>query len=256
MSLDGKVVLITGASRGIGKAIASRLARDGASVVINFSNDPTPANQLVKQLGEDKAIAIKADVSKVDDVKLLVKETIDKWGKIDILVNCAGVLPMCDLKNTSEEQYDKTFAINVKGPYFLTQVQYDTVHCWLKEAVKYMSPGSRVIFFSSSLLAASTITPPYLLYAATKGAIEQMTRVLAKDLGKQQINVNVVSPGPTGTDLFLKGKSDELIKMIASGNPYGRLGEPEEMADVVTFLSSSDSRWVNGQNIRINGGMA
>jgi 3-oxoacyl-[acyl-carrier protein] reductase len=119
-----------------------------------------------------------------------------------------------------------------------------------------MSPGSRVIFFSSSLLAASTITPPYLLYAATKGAIEQMTRVLAKDLGKQQINVNVVSPGPTGTDLFLKGKSDELIKMIASGNPYGRLGEPDEMADVVAFLSSSDSRWVNGQNIRINGGMA
>jgi 3-oxoacyl-[acyl-carrier protein] reductase len=119
-----------------------------------------------------------------------------------------------------------------------------------------MGPGSRVIFFSSSLLTASTITPPYLLYAATKGAIEQMTRVLAKDLGKQQINVNVVSPGPTQTDLFMQGKSDELIKMIASGNPYGRLGQPDEMAAVVSFLSSSDAKWVNGQNIRINGGMA
>ena len=124
MSLNGKVALVTGASRGIGKAIATRLAWDGASVVINFSNNPTPANELVKQLGADHAIAIKADVSKLDDVKLLVKETIEKWGKIDILVNCAGVLPMSDLKNTTEEQYDKTFAINVKGPYFLTQVRY------------------------------------------------------------------------------------------------------------------------------------
>jgi 3-oxoacyl-[acyl-carrier protein] reductase len=113
-----------------------------------------------------------------------------------------------------------------------------------------MGPGSRVIFFSSSLLAASTITPPYLLYAATKGAIEQMTRVLAKDLGKQQINVNVVSPGPTQTDMFIQGKSDELIKMIASGNPYGRLGQPDEMAAVVSFLSSSDS------TVRISESMA
>jgi 3-oxoacyl-[acyl-carrier protein] reductase len=123
MSLRGQTALITGASRGIGKAIALRLARDGASVVINFSNDPTPAEELVKQIGEDRAIAIKADIAQVDEVKRLVNETVNKWGKIDILVNCAGILPMSDLKTTSEEAYDRTFAVNVKGPYFLTQVQ-------------------------------------------------------------------------------------------------------------------------------------
>jgi 3-oxoacyl-[acyl-carrier protein] reductase len=121
-SLNGKVALITGASRGIGQAIALALAKDGASVVINFSNDATPANELVNEIGKDRAIAVKADVSQLKDVKRLVKETVDKWGKIDFLINCAGVLPMSDLKSTTEETYDKTFAINVKGPYFLTQV--------------------------------------------------------------------------------------------------------------------------------------
>ena len=122
MSLQGKVAVITGASRGIGRAIALRLARDGACVVINFSNNAAPADELVEQIGNDRAIAIKADVSRVDEVKRLVKETVDKWGKIDILVNCAGVLPMDDLKSTSEEGFDKAFGVNVKGPYFLTQV--------------------------------------------------------------------------------------------------------------------------------------
>jgi 3-oxoacyl-[acyl-carrier protein] reductase len=121
-SLEGKVALITGSSRGIGKAIAQRLARDGASVVINFSNNPAPAEDLVKELGPHRAISVKADVSQVSEVQRLVKETVGKWGKIDILVNCAGVLPMSDLRGTTEDAFDKTFAINVKGPYFLTQV--------------------------------------------------------------------------------------------------------------------------------------
>ena len=119
--LHGKVALITGASRGIGKAIALRLARDGAFVVINFSKDPAPADAIVQQLGHDRAIAVKANVAEVSEVKRLVKETVDKFGKLDILVNCAGVLPMNDLKSTTEETYERTFAINVKGPYFLTQ---------------------------------------------------------------------------------------------------------------------------------------
>ena len=110
--------------KGIGKAIAVRLARDGASVVINFANDPVPADEVVNQIGKDRAVAVKADVSRIDEVKRLVKETVDKWEKIDILVNCAGIMPMSDLKNTSEEDFDRTFAINVKGPYFLTQVKY------------------------------------------------------------------------------------------------------------------------------------
>ena len=119
--LHGKVALITGASRGIGKAIALRLSRDGASVVINFSNDPAPAEAIVQRLGQDRAIAVKANVAEVSEVKRLVKETIDKFGKIDILVNCAGILPMSDLKSTTEETYEKAFSVNVKGPYFLTQ---------------------------------------------------------------------------------------------------------------------------------------
>jgi 3-oxoacyl-[acyl-carrier protein] reductase len=119
-----------------------------------------------------------------------------------------------------------------------------------------MGRGSRVIFFSSTTLVASTVMPPYLLYNSTKGSIEQMGRVLAKDLGKQGINVNIVSPGPTGTELFLKGKSEQLIQTFANANPYGKLGEPDEIADVVAFLVSDAARWVNGQNIRVNGGMA
>jgi NAD(P)-dependent dehydrogenase (short-subunit alcohol dehydrogenase family) len=122
MSLQGKVAVITGSSRGIGRAIALRLARDGAYVVINFSTNAAPADELVKEIGNDRAIAIKADVAQVEEVKRLVKETVDKWKKIDILINCAGVLPMADLKGTSEEEFDRTFSVNVKGPYFLTQV--------------------------------------------------------------------------------------------------------------------------------------
>jgi 3-oxoacyl-[acyl-carrier protein] reductase len=122
MSLKGKVAVITGGSRGIGRAIALRLARDGASVVINFSNDPAPAEELVKEIGNNQAISVKADVARLDEVKRLVKETVDKWGKIDILVNCAAVLLMADLKGTTEESFDRAFGINVKGPYFLTQV--------------------------------------------------------------------------------------------------------------------------------------
>src|ERR1700755_62941 len=126
----------------------------------------------------------------------------------------------------------------------------------IQEAVPHMERGSRIIFFSSTILAASTVTPNYLLYCATKGAIEQMGRVMAKDLGHQGINVNIISPGPTSTELFLKGKPEQLIKTMANFNPYGKLGEPEEMADVIAFLVSNDSRWINGQNIRVNGGMA
>lgn len=123
-------------------------------------------------------------------------------------------------------------------------------------AVPHIPEGGRIIFFSTSLTAATTVTPNYLLYNSTKGAIEQITRVLAKDLGKRGVTVNVVSPGPTGTDLFYHGKPDSVVKMIASWNPMNRVGTPEEVAKVVTFLASPDSSWVNGQNIRINGGMA
>ena len=180
----------------------------------------------------------------MQDIERLVKETVDKWGKIDILVPNAGVAPNLDLGSTTEEAFDNAYRINVKGPYFLVQ-----------KAAPHMPSGSSVILLSTSLCAVSGITPNYLLYVSTKGAIEQMTRVLAKDLGRKGISVNAVAPGPTGTELFYKGKSEDLVKMIASWNPAGRIGEPQEIAKAIGFLAGDKSSWVNGQIMRVNGGM-
>ncbi|KAG9244292.1 hypothetical protein BJ878DRAFT_77997 [Calycina marina] len=240
--LAGKVALITGASKGIGRAAALALAKDGASVVINYSSDSAAADEVVKTIGA-QSFAIKADVSTIAGVDQLVKDTISKFGKIDILIPNAAILPMKDLEHTTEEDFDKAFALNVKGPYFLVQ-----------KAVSHMSAGSHIIFMSTTLCTASTVTPPYLLYNSTKGAIEQMTRVLSKDLGVKGIFVNAVAPGPTGTELFYKGKSEDLLKMIAGFNPQKRIGTPEEVAATMAFLAGSP--WVSGQILRVNGGMA
>ena len=261
MALAGKVALITGASKGIGKATAVRLARDGARVVINYSSDKQAADEVVKLIGTDKAAAIQADASKVSDIEALVQQTVKVFGKIDILIPCAGMLPMSPLEATTEELFDKIFALNVKGPYFLAQVHSSLVHCRSlltssQKATPHMPEGSHIVLISTTLTAASTVMPPYLPYLATKGAIEQMVRVLSKDLGRKGICVNAVSPGPTGTELFLKNQNEQTIKMLSSLNPRGRIGEPEEIADSIAFLASSDSRWVLGQNLRVNGGMA
>jgi len=243
--LAGKVAIVTGGSKGIGAATVAELARQGAKVVINFSSDATPAEELVKQIGPENALAVKADAASLVGVELIVKETIEKFGKIDILIPNAGILPMKDLESTTEADFDKTIAINVKGPYFLAQ-----------KAAPHMSEGGHIVFISTSLCAASTVTPNYLLYNTTKGAIEQMTRVMAKDLGRRGISVNAIAPGPTGTELFLRGKPEQLIKTIASGNPYNRLGKPDEIARAIVMLSSGASQWINGQVLRVNGGMA
>ncbi|KAF2665865.1 NAD(P)-binding protein [Microthyrium microscopicum] len=244
MSLADKVILITGASKGIGAAIATRLAKDGASVIINYSSNPAPANALVKTLGEDHAIAVKADVSTIAGIEELIKCSIDRFGRIDAVIANAGVMPMRTVGNTTEEDFDKTFALNVKGPYFLVQ-----------KAVPHMKPGSRVIFVSTGVVHQSNVMPPYLLYASTKGAIEQMTKFMSKDLGTKGINVNAIAPGPTGTDLFFEGKSEEMLNMIKSQNPYNRLGSPEDIANATAFFCGSDSSWVNGQVLMANGGM-
>ncbi|KAH7066344.1 hypothetical protein BKA63DRAFT_524214 [Paraphoma chrysanthemicola] len=151
---------------------------------------------------------------------------------------------MRTVESTTEEDFTKTYDLNVKGPYFLVQ-----------KALPHMPSGSHIILLSTSLCAVSTITPNYLLYASSKGAIEQMTRVLAKDLGQRGINVNAVAPGPTGTDLFFEGKKQETIDLIASWNPFKRLGKPEEIAEAVAWLAGDGGRWVNGQILRVNGGM-
>ena len=240
-SLAGKIALITGASKGIGKATAIRLAQQGARVVATYGSDAAAAKELIK--GLEGGLAIQSNAGSVTEIDALVKEVVSRCGKIDILVLNAGVLPMKDLENTTEDDFDKTFALNVKGPYFLAQ-----------KAVPHMAPGSHIIFLSTTLCTASTVQPNYLLYNSTKGAIEQMTRVMAKGLGSKQIYVNAVAPGPTGTELFFKGKNEQVLKMIAGFSPMHRIGEPEEIAETIAYLSGS--RWVSGQVIRVNGGMA
>ncbi|ERF68100.1 hypothetical protein EPUS_06911 [Endocarpon pusillum Z07020] len=242
-SLAGKVAIVTGASKGIGKSTALSLAAGGASVVVNYSTDDAAANQVIKTVGNKKAVAVKADVSTISGVESLVRKTLEHFGKIDILILNAGVLPMKDLEHTTAEDFDRTFALNVKGPYFLCQ-----------KAVPHMRAGSHIIFLSTTLTTASTVGPPYLLYNATKGAIEQMTRVLCKDLGKKAIFVNAVAPGPTGTELFYKGKSEQVLKMAAGFSPHNRIGTPDEVAQTIVFLSSAP--WISGQVVRVNGGMA
>lgn len=243
VSLENKVAIVTGASKGIGKATTLALAAAGALVVVNYSSDDAAAEEVVKAIGTKKAFAVKADVSSIAGIESLVQKTLARFHKIDILIANAGIMPMKDLEHTTEADFDRTFSMNVKGPYFLCQ-----------KAVPHMPAGSHIILLSTTLTTASTVTPPYLLYNATKGAIEQMTRVLCKDLGKKGILVNAVAPGPTGTELFYRGKSEQLIKTIAGFNPQGRIGKPDEIAETIVFMSKAP--WVSGQVIRVNGGMA
>lgn len=175
----------------------------------------------------------------------MVEETVRRFGRIDVVILNAGIMPMKTVETTTEEDFDKTFALNVKGPYFLVQ-----------KALPHMKSGSRVIFVSTSVIHASQLSPPYTLYASTKGAVEHMTHAFAKDLGSRGITVNAIAPGPTGTELFLKGKSEELIQSISKFSPFGRLGEPDEIGDVLVFLASEASRWISGQVILVNGAFA
>ncbi|RMD39762.1 hypothetical protein DV735_g5371, partial [Chaetothyriales sp. CBS 134920] len=241
--LAGKVALITGGSKGIGKATALHLAAQGASVVINYSSDTAAAEAVVQEIGPAQAFAVQADAGDVKDIQRLVDEAVARFGKIDILIPNAGILQMRDLQHTTEEDFDLTFKLNVKGPYFLVQ-----------KALPHLAPGSRIVLVSTTLCGASTITPNYALYLTSKGSIEQLTRVLAKELGPKQIAVNAVAPGPTATELFLKGKSEAVIKAIASFSPQNRLAQPDEIAEVISDLATT--KWISGQIVRVNGGMA
>lgn len=244
-SLTGKVALITGGSKGIGRALSLRLAADGAKIVVNYSSDGSSAEETVKAIGSSQAIAIKADAGNVKEIGHLVDEAVKVFGKLDIVIACAGIMPLNELEKLSEEEFDRVLSVNVKGPLFLTQ-----------KAIPHMTSGGRIILFSTTLCAASTVTPNYLAYCTSKGAIEQMTRLLSKDLAKKGIMVNAIAPGPTATDLFIKGKSEQLLKVIAGFNPQGRIGTPEEIADVAAFLAGDGGKWVTGQVLRVNGGMA
>jgi 3-oxoacyl-[acyl-carrier protein] reductase len=243
MSLQGKVALVTGASRGIGRAIALRLAKDGAAVVVNYAGSQQQAQEVVAEIEKagGHALAVRADVGKVADVVRLFDATFQRFGRLDILVNNAGIILYKPLVDVTEEEYDHIFAVNVKGTFFTCQ-----------QAAKRMADGGRIINFSSSTTAM--MLPRYGAYVATKGAVEQLTHILARELGPRQITVNAVSPGPTDTDLFSQGKTEEEKQRLGQMAALGRLGQPQDIADVVAMLCSDDARWITGQNVRANGG--
>ncbi|OBZ16181.1 3-ketoacyl-ACP reductase [Bacillus sp. FJAT-27264] len=243
MSLNEKVAIVTGASRGIGRQVAIQLAQSGAKVVVNYSLNKEKADEVVQMIEQfgGQAIAIRADVSKVSEVEVLFTQTIKQFGRLDILANNAGIMECTAIAEVTEEIFDRQFGINVKGTYFACQ-----------QAMKYMEKGGTIINFSTSVSGA--MLPTYSVYAATKGAVEQLTRQLAKEFSLKDIVINCIAPGQVSTELFLNGKSQELIESFSRMNAFGRLGEPEDIANAVDLLVSDKARWITGQTIRVNGG--
>ncbi|WP_142684900.1 SDR family oxidoreductase [Chitinophaga polysaccharea] len=244
-TLKDKIILVTGSSRGIGAEIARQLAAAGAKVIVNYAGGKDAAQQVVngiKQQGGD-AIALQADVSKSNEVKALFDAAIAHYGRIDVLVNNAGIMITKLIKDTSDEDFSRQFDINVRGTFNT-----------MREAATRLANNGSVINFSTSV--NRIMLPAYATYVATKAAVEQLTRVFSKEVGARGINVNSVSPGPTDTELFTNGKSEELIARLASLSAFNRIGEPHDIARVVVFLASDDAKWINAQNIGVNGGMA
>jgi 3-oxoacyl-[acyl-carrier protein] reductase len=242
---NSQVAIVTGASRGIGAAVARRLASAGFAVAINYASSSKEAEALVAELSAQgaKAIAVRADVANAGEVRTMFEITEQQLGKIDVLVNNAGVLKTVPLADTSDALYDQTFDINVRGTFNT-----------LREAAGRMNEGGRIVNFSSTTLALNM--PGYAVYNATKAAVEAFTHVFAKELRGRHITVNAVAPGPIATSLFLDGKTEEQIRTFANMPPLQRLGQPEDIASVVSFLASADAGWVNGQILRANGGVA
>ncbi|MCY7759273.1 SDR family oxidoreductase [Bacillus inaquosorum] len=241
--VKGKTAIVTGASRGIGRAIAEQLADLGIKVAVNYSSSPEKAEEVVEGIKKKggEAVAIQADLSRVAGVESLFTKTIDAFGKVDILINNAGVNIYQPIEKVTEEDFDKQFNLNVKGTFFACQ-----------QAMKYMEEKGRIINFSTSVVGQ--MFPTYSVYAGTKGAVEQFTRQLAKELAVKQITINAVAPGPVNTELFTVGKTEQQIEGLKKTIALGRIGEPEDIANVIEFLVSEKSQWITGQTIRVNGG--
>ena len=239
-----KVALVTGASRGIGSAVAERLARDGFTVIVNYSESAAPAEALVHEIEQagGRALAAKADISDADSVRRMFDAAEAAFGGVDVLVNNAGVMTLAPIADSDDASFDRHIAVNLKGTFNT-----------LREAAKRLRSGGRIINFSSSVVGM--LMPTYGVYAATKAAVEAMTRVLAKEVRGRNITVNAVAPGPTATDLFLKGKPQDVVDRMAKMAPLERLGQPSDIADVVSFLAGPGAAWVNGQVLRVNGGI-
>jgi 3-oxoacyl-[acyl-carrier protein] reductase len=239
-----RVAIVTGASRGIGAAVAERLASDGFTVIINYSGDAksagTPAGKIEGEGG--RALIAKADVSDAEAVRGMFDAAEAAFGGVDVLINNAGIMKLAKIADSDDALFDQQIAVNLKGTFNT-----------LREAARRLRDGGRIVNFSTSVVGTKLET--YAVYAATKSAVETMTAILSKELRGRNITVNAVAPGPTATDLFLNGKSPELVDRFAKMNPLERLGTPQDIAAAVSFLAGPDGSWINGQVLRANGGM-
>jgi 3-oxoacyl-[acyl-carrier protein] reductase len=239
-----KVAIVTGASGGIGAAVAERLARDGFAMVLNYAGNAAPAEALARKIEQagGRAVTAQADVSDPDAVRRLFDRAEAAFGGVDVLVSAAGIMPLAPIAETDDATFDRIVATNLKGTFN-----------GLREAARRLRRGGRIVTFSSS--AVGLLMPTYAAYTAAKAGVEAMTHILAKELRGQDITVNAVAPGPTATALFLKGKPQEVIDRFAKAAPLERLGTPADVAGVVAFLAGPDGAWVNGQILRANGGI-
>src|SRR5215510_11295233 len=245
--LNGKVAVVTGASKGIGAGIAKAFAAEGASIVVNYASAKRDADRLVDEISKrgGKAVAIQGNVSKKAEVERLFAETEKAFGKIDILVNNAGVYEFTSLEEVTEQQFHKMFDTNVLGMLLATQA-----------ALKHFNADGGNIINIGSL--ASSLTPPTaVVYNATKGAVDAITRTLAKELGSRKIRVNSINPGMVVTEGVLAGGYSEgdMRNMFESLTPLGRVGETDDIAPAAVFFASDDSKWVTGETLLIAGGL-
>jgi len=240
-----KVAIITGASRGIGKAVAERLAKDGFAVVVNYASSAAEAEQVVSTIRTQggEAIAVKADVSDAAQVEQLFTKTLEKFGTVDVVVQNSGIMPLSPIGKGDAETFDKVISVNLRGTFLV-----------LAQAAQHISTGGRIIAFSSSVLTKSF--PTYGPYIASKAGVEGLVHVLANELRGRNVTVNAVAPGPIATDLFLKDKSEEQIAQFTKMSPLERMGQPSDIASVVSFLAGPDTGWMNSQVLLANGGFA
>jgi 3-oxoacyl-[acyl-carrier protein] reductase len=245
MSTNAPVALVTGASGGIGGAVARRLASDGFKIVAHYAGSRTPADKVVSEIAAKggRALSIGADIANLAEVQALFDEARMALGDINVVVHCAGIMPLGKIEEGDVELFDKVIRTNLRGTFII-----------LSEAAKAMHDGGRIVAFSSSVIAKSF--PTYGHYIASKAGVEGLIHVLANELRGRNITVNGLAPGPIATPLFLDGKTGEQVQQFVKLSPLERLGQPEDIANVVSFLVGPDGAWVNGQILRANGGFA
>ena len=240
---NARVAVVTGASGGIGRDVVKRLAADGFSVAVHYSGSEDRAAEVVGEVvsAGGSAVAVRADVADEHAVSAMFADVTKHYGGVDVVVNTAGIMILAPLAETSLETFDRTLRTNLRGTFIVSQ--------WAAENLR---EGGALVNFSSSVVKLAL--PTYAAYAASKGGVEALTPILAKEMRGRNVTVNTVAPGPTATPLFLDGKSDEQVKHMADMAPLERLGEPHDVAEVVSFLAGP-GRWVNGQTIYVNGGV-